>query len=30
LILEKTSSGVLYNIDAVDLTDEVIGEMDKK
>jgi len=30
LILEKTASGVLYNIDAADLTDEVIGELDKK
>lgn len=30
LILEKTSSGVLYNIDSVDLTDEVIDLLNKK
>jgi len=30
LILEKTSSGVLYNSDTVDLTDEVIEKLNKK
>lgn len=30
LILEKTSSGILYNADTVDLTNEVIEQLNKK
>ncbi|MBN2225186.1 MAG: OmpH family outer membrane protein [Deltaproteobacteria bacterium] len=30
LIFEKTASGVLYNVDSIDLTDEVIERLNKK